>query len=58
VIKLKDLSDLVDVIPATTQMEKKAEINSVSPYLVVCFATIKFLIFSETDMVLALKNGG
>ncbi len=55
---MKDFSDLVDVIPATTHMEKKAKINSVSPYLVVCFATIKFLIFIETDMVLALKNGG
>lgn len=56
VVNLKDFSDLVDVIPATTQMEKKADKNSVSPFLVVCFATIKFLIFSETDMVLALKK--
>jgi hypothetical protein len=58
VLKLKSFSDLVGAMPATPQTKKKTERTIVSQCLVVGFATIEFLIFRETDMVLALKNGG
>jgi hypothetical protein len=58
VLKLKPFRDLVCVILATPQTIKNAERNRVSQCLVVGFATIDFLILRETDIVLALKNGG